>query len=335
MINLKVDSTEARTFFWSVMLIALGLFVTMAILTWGSPIGDMPLTFGFLWLLLLLVGIAANWKEVRPDEIGLILFFGMPLFHVGSGPVFSLWPIFELVKEKRSYVYQTHEDKYWTAPSPAGSRDAADKQMLITTGFLAIYQIDEEGGLARIIQKFGNWINFQKNFHELIHKLLWKEISERTAQQARAETRVIDKNLTTAAMKEAGLLGSPAEDSWGIKENVKIYMNMIRLPDGISLAQESVAEAELERIRKEILAEGEASWVIKVETAKYHAKATGYKEIAKALNMEEKELIAILDHAKDIFSGKINFGLVSGTNFMGEIVSTITAINAMGKNLKV
>ena len=105
--------SQNRKMVWSIM--PLIYLVSIIIVFYSWPITGDPITGTGLALLF---HFLASWRKVGEKELGVILFYGRPLYPVNQGPCYTPWLIFQLSKEtrlKKQYEIPAEPEKIFRA----------------------------------------------------------------------------------------------------------------------------------------------------------------------------------------------------------------------------
>lgn len=96
-----MDANKKRYFAFSIAMVVMvavlfaSTFFAEGVVLFTIPSFFKPIevTYTTLILLVVILAMVLSYKQVEPDEVGVLVFLGKPLFNIGSGP-FLVWVIF-------------------------------------------------------------------------------------------------------------------------------------------------------------------------------------------------------------------------------------------------
>lgn len=260
------------------------------------------LAFIFYILLILSLGtyVVKSIKSVGPSEIGIILFFGKPLFQLNSGVIIVPVGIFKLSLEKSTIT----QDEYPNSLEPAimmlhGKSHANDLgnplnvQLSTPINFTVTYRINNLNDLLKII---GNQQDLRKQLGNVIiivaqHIIAMSVLSENLMNNLDLNDKI--KTLAVERTKD-----------WGIEIiSIGIRIDISMIDKSIIERQKEVIKAhsmkEVEEIKKVFIGVADAE----AERRLLTAKANGYKEIADKLGMKDADVLTMIDIIENSLKG--------------------------------
>lgn len=283
-------------------------------------------------ILILFAFLVISWvtgiEEVGPNENGLILYWGKPMFQIGSGfiwlPARKIWSLHretKLVIEER-YPKDENTNSENIAPiyithgaSTVVSSDPLDHRITTSVSIVCRYKIVD---LKMFITKIGDKEQLRKQIRDVVVTTAQVECSKATVGANFNRLTEINTELKSAV--------EILTHDWGIKIESVLLQNidlggaineaLRNVP--ISIINKEVNKNNAQKIMYEGLAHAD------VHKAFQYARAEGFKIIARELNISEPVVIYQLDTLANMWR-KNNTGINLFSGDMAEVFKMVTA----------
>lgn len=279
--------------------------------------------YGLLFSFVCIKGI----NEIGPNQIGIILQWGKPIFQVGPGLLWLPLPIWRLHIEsslvnEEQYPEDENTNNGKITPihithgaSQKVSSNALDNRITTAVSIVCRYKIVD---LIKFITTIGNKDQLRRQIRDIVVTTVQVECAKETLNTNYSRLPEINSILKSTVEEFTS--------GWGIVV-VNVLLQKIDLGVEIKDALTNVTTAQInqkanEYNAKKILYEGEAR--ADVHKAFQYAKAEGYKIIAKKLNIAEPVIVYQIDKLAEMWTrNNADVNLYAGD--MAEVFKMVTA----------
>lgn len=236
-----------------------------------------------------------SFYAIEPDEIGVVLWFGKPIYQVEAGLLLAVFPL-TVRRETRLVI----EEQYPSAAehkvsdtisivhgvSVHPSTDPLDSRLTTNVSIICSYCITD---LVKFISSIGSKYQLRRQIRDVVVSATQVECAKQSVVRNLNRLPEINRLLKTAV--------DELTSSWGVEVKSVFLMN-IDLGGAIEEAQRSIS---ISRINMEVnrnnahkriydgMADAEVERLFKI------AKADGLNEIAKRLGITNKEALYQVD----------------------------------------
>lgn len=323
-------------YFWIVFLVVIGYCIIDGVYNPSKKViftlDDEPILLThfllFSLLLLTITYLILSLKRVEANEIGCVLLFGKPLFQVGPGLAFAPIAFYDLKKETGLVIQERFPEdnaknsiRIIHGHPDSHSHNPLHTQLTTPVTIVVRYRIVN---FVVFIQIIGSREELKKQMRDAIVAKARYEFAKRSVSENLQRIEEINDLLQDSLYdftKDWGVdLSSVQIESI---DTTEIDEALLKIPRAEFDKREAIIKAEgtgeAEKIKREFIGIGDA----KAMELMLFAKASGYKEIAKKLNMESGQTLIYVDLISNVLSGaKLNF---IGAD-MNEILKITTAI---------
>lgn len=253
----------------------------------GISVGGMKIKYSTLWLIFYVGYMISplSWTKINPNEVGVKLFFGKPLYVAKEGPTYIALPFINVVRLPTTTVSfdvpATGEMVRVTFKSDAGSAgqtitDPAMRSVTCEPKLTATFVIDDPKNFLRVTPGVEA---AKAQLADYIVSVLQELVAKKTAREVLDKLGDFNRDLTQGVMSLIDIPqvspGQPAPVTqafdWGVR--VQVVLKDIGLPHKVNteLAEMAAAVAQPEKAKH--LGEAKRVDAVKVAEAKRDAAA--------------------------------------------------------------